>query len=129
MKVVKLIVTLSAFSLMFSGCGIKTISTQKGDKLIVQENLPRENVETLWEGSYTDGFTTEIPKGTVLEVLLTPNAGSSIIECTVIEINGEKDPGAIEEFFVSEQIRIREGYKGCIFSIKKEYLGTKVTTL
>ena len=86
----------------------------------------KEKAETQWEDSYTDGFTAEIPKGTVLEVLYNPRTGANIIECRPIEVGGKSDASAVEEFFVPEHIRNKDGYAGYSFAIKKEFLGTKV---
>lgn len=120
----KLFLSMAIIAFVFAGCSSK-VDIKKGDKLVVVETL-REKAETQWEDSYTDGFTAEIPKGTVLEVLYNPRTGANIFECRPVEVNGNTDPSAVEEFFVPEHIRNKYGYSGYSFAIKTEYLGTKV---
>jgi hypothetical protein len=126
--ILKPVVFFSVLALFMGGCSSgNQSSVKKGDKLVVQEDLPRENAETQWADSYTDGFTSAIPKGTVLEVLYTPNSSGNIIEVKPVEVQGNKDAESVEAFFVPEQIRTKEGYKDYAFSIKKDYIGSKVT--
>ncbi len=114
--------------IMISGCGPSTKDVKKGDIVITEEVL-RERAETQWEDNFTDGFITEIPKGTKLEVLFTPTPAAKVFECRPIEVNGEKDPDMVEAFFVPEPIKNKIGYKSYSFALKKEYLGTKVKKL
>lgn len=129
MKILKPVIFLATLSLFVASCGTKQPTIKKGDKLVVQEELSRETAETQWEDNYTDGFTAAIPKGTVLEVLFTPKMGAAIIECIPVEIGDNKDAESVEEFIVPESIRSKEGYKSYSFSIKTEYIGTKVTVM
>ncbi|NLG16984.1 MAG: hypothetical protein GX556_06585 [Fibrobacter sp.] len=124
MTLSKLILSFTAIVFIFAGCSSK-VDVKKGDRLVVLETL-RESAETQWEDSYTDGFTTEIPVGTVMEVLFNPRTGSNIIECKPIEVNGTKDAQEVDNFFVPEHIRNKQGYVGYSFSIKTEYMGKKV---
>ncbi|MBN1602962.1 MAG: hypothetical protein JW915_15240 [Chitinispirillaceae bacterium] len=129
MRILKPVILSAVLCLFAVSCGTKQPKIKKGDKLVVQEELPRETAETQWEDDYTDGFTAVIPKGTVLEVLFSPKMGAAIVECLPVEIGEKKDPEAIEEFIVPESIRTKEGYKSYSFSIKMEYIGSKVTLM
>jgi hypothetical protein len=122
----RLILPLVVLGFIIGGCGSGSKNQlKKGDIVIVQEEL-RERAETQWADSYTDGFTTEIPKGTRLEVLFTPAPASPIFECRPVEVNGKKDAAEVEAFFVPDHIRTKDGYVSYAFALKKEYLGTKV---
>ena len=116
------VIFLISLAVIIGGC-ISKQSVKKGDRLVVLENL-RESAETQWEDSYTDGFVTVIPKGTILEVLYSPRAGSNVIECLPVEVNGSSEN--VEEFFVPEHIRNQPGYKSYVFALKSEYLGEKI---
>jgi hypothetical protein len=109
---------------LLGGCGSGG-NVKKGDIIILQEDL-RERAETQWEDSYTDGFTTIIPKGTKLEVLFTPAPAAQVFECRPVEVNGKKDPEEVEAFFVPEHILNKEGYSSYVFALKKEFVGTKI---
>ena len=107
------------------GCGGSRNEVKKGDIVILEEEL-RERAETQWADSYTDGFTTELPKGTRLEVLYTPAPAAQVFECRPVEVNGKKTPEEVETFFVPEHIRNKEGYVTYVFALKKADLGTKI---
>ena len=98
---------------------------KKGDIIVTEEEL-RESAETQWDGNFTDGFIAEIPKGTKLEVLYTPAVTAQVFECRPVEVNGLKDPEAVEAFFVPEPVRNKIGYKSYTFAFNKNYIGTKV---
>lgn len=125
MSYFKLGATLILLALVIGACGPSGKEVKKGD-IVVTEEVLRETAETQWEDNFTDGFVTEIPKGTKLEVLSTPPVTAQVFECRPVEVNGEKDPVMVEAFFVPEPVKNRIGYKSYSFAIKKEYLGTKV---
>ena len=108
------------------GCGSGSKNTLKKGDIVVLEETMRERAETQWADSYTDGFTTELPKGTKLEVLYTPAPAAQVFECRPIEVNGKKTPEEVEEFFVPEHIRNKEGYISYVFALNKADLGTKI---
>ncbi len=122
-----LLTPLCVIALMIAGCGGGSgtgAEVKKGDQLIVEEDL-REQATTKWEDSaYTDGFTIIVPKGTRLEIVTQPTRTG--FECRPVEVNGEKDPEKVEEFFVPEHIRTRMGYISYSFPVKKEQLGKAV---
>lgn len=126
MKILKPVILFTTLNLFCIGCGTKQPGIKKGDKILVKEELPKETAETQWEDNYIDGFTAAIPRGTVLEVLFTPNTGAAIVECIPVEIDNKKDPDSVEALFVPEAIRTKEGYKSYSFSIKTSYIGSKV---
>ena len=123
----RLFIPLLLCAIIFGGCGgsKNTGGLKKNDIVIVEEDL-RERAETQWEDSYTDGFTTVIPKGTRLKVLFSPAPAAQVFECRPIEINGKTDSVAVEAEIVPEHIRNKMGYVSYSFALKKEYLGTKV---
>ena len=125
MSYIKLCAPLMVFALILVGCGSSGKEVKKGD-IVVTEEVLREAAETQWEDNFTDGFITEIPKGTKLEVLYTPAVTAQVFECRPVEVNGEKDPDMVEAFFVPEPVKNKIGYKSYSFAFKKEYLGTKV---
>jgi hypothetical protein len=129
MNILKPVIFFTVISFGLTGCGIKQPSIKKGDKLIVKEELPKETAETQWENSYTDGFTGTIPKGTILEVLNTPEHLASAFDCIPLQIGDKNDPATVEKLIVPENIRSKEGYKSYSFSIKKDYIGSKVTVV
>jgi ABC-type proline/glycine betaine transport system substrate-binding protein len=113
-------------ALMVNSCntGSASKTLKKGDIIITLEEL-RERAETQWEdASYTDGFTSMIPKGTKLQIMYTP--ARTGFECKPIEVNGIKDADSIEAFFVPEPMRFKEGYKSYSFALKNDYIGAKV---
>ena len=116
-------ILLSALIFAMVGCSSQP-KIQKGDKLIAQEDI-KESAETQWDG-YVDGFDTVIPKGTVLKVLYTPPPTGNVVECIPVEVNGKNTAQEVENFFVPENIRNTVGYKGYSFSLKTDYIGTKV---
>jgi len=127
MIIVRIALPILALSLFLGSCSTKSTGTlKKGDVVTITEEL-RERAETQWEDvSYTDGFTSMIPKDTKLEVLFTPAPASQVFECRPVEVNGIKDADSVEAFFVPEQIRTKEGYSSYAFALKKEFLGTKI---
>lgn len=122
-----LFIPLFILTAIFIGCGGsgKGSDLKKGDVVTIEEDL-RETAETQWANSYTDGFTTVLPKGTKMKVLYTPAPAAQVFECIPVEINGKTDPTAVEEEIVPEHIRTKEGYSSYSFALKKEYLGTKI---
>ena len=92
MSYFKLCVPVMVLTLVLGGCGPSGKEVKKGD-IVVTEEVLRETAETQWEDNYTDGFITEIPKGTKLEVLYTPAETAQVFECRPVEVKGEKDPG------------------------------------
>ena len=125
MVVSRFLVPLIGLACLMGGCSSGKNELKKGDFVIIQEEL-RERAETQWADSYTDGFTTEIPEGTKLEVLYTPAPAAQVFECRPVEVNGKKNADEVEAFFVPEHIRTKDGYRSYTFALKKEYLGTKV---
>lgn len=119
-------IPLMILACLIAGCGSGSGSKLKKGDIVVAEEKIRASAETQWEDNYTDGFTTEIPKGTRLEVLYTPAATANVVECRPVEVNGVKDPEEVEAFFVPEAIRIKEGYVSYAFSLKDEYLGKEL---
>ncbi|MBN1577293.1 MAG: hypothetical protein JW913_12115 [Chitinispirillaceae bacterium] len=120
----KLVVPFFLMACVIAGCG-PSKELKQGDIVVTQEVL-RETAETQWEDNSTDGFTTEIPKGTRLEVLSTPVPTALVFSCRPVEVNGEKDPQMVEAFFVPEPVKNKMGYESYSFTFKKEYLGSKV---
>jgi hypothetical protein len=129
MKILKPVILFTTLNLLYIGCGTKQPGIKKGDKIMVKEELPKETAETQWEDNYIDGFTTAIPRGTVLEVLFTPKIGAALFECIPVEIGDTKNPDSVEALFVPEEIRTKEGYKSFSFSIKTCYIDSKVTMM
>lgn len=123
----RLFIPLFILTAIIIGCGGsgKGSNLNKGDVVVIQEDL-RETAETQWANSYTDGFTTVLPKGTKLKILYKPAPAAQVFECIPIEINGKTDPEAVEEEVVPEHIRNAEGYESYSFALKKEFLGTKI---
>lgn len=122
----RLILPLVLLTSLFIGCGSNPAKTvKKGDFVILEEGM-RERAETQWADSYTDGFTVELPKGTRLEVLYTPAPASQVFECRPVEINGKKEPGDVEAFFVPDHIRNKDGYQSYSVALKKEFLGSTI---
>lgn len=108
------------------GCGGSGPGVKKGDKLVVSETLPRERIGMEYSEGVTDGTYKEIPKGTVLEVVITPKVGASGVEVIPVEVEGKKDPEEVQHFFVPERFSNREGFLGYSLVLKNEYIGTKV---
>lgn len=126
LRTTKMVLLLSIFVFAITGCGSQN-QINKGDRLSVEETLEREKIETIWEDeSFSDAFKNDIPKGTILEVRYSPRTGSTVIECTPVEINGIKDADSVEALLVPENIRNKDGYKGYTIAIKVDYIGKQV---
>jgi hypothetical protein len=127
MSLARLFIPLFILTAIMTGCGGsgKGSNLNKGDIVITQEDL-RETAETQWANSYTDGFTTVLPKGTKLKVLYKPAPAAQVFECIPVEINGKTDPAAVEAEVVPEHIRNKEGYESYVFALKKAYIGTEI---
>ncbi len=122
-KTVALVALLALFSI---GCGGSGPAVKKGDKLVVAEELARERVEVEYEGGETDGFNREIPAGTVLQVVITPSLGTSIVEVVPVEFSGKSNPEEVLELFVPDRFRNKEGFRTYSIALKNEYIGSKV---
>ncbi len=108
------------------GCGGNEQQLKKGDRLIVTEGLSREKIGMEYTDGSTDGTNTDVPKGTVLEVVITPKVGASMVEVIPVEVDGKNDPEEIQEFFVPKRFRKRDGFVSYSLVLKNEHIGTKV---
>lgn len=125
-KVTKSFFLLSLIAFAIGGCSSQN-DLKKGDRLSVEETLEREKIETIWEdASFSDAFKNDIPKGTILEVVYSPRAGSSVVECVPVEVNGITDADSVEAILVPENIRNKDGYKGYTITINLQYIGKQV---
>lgn len=116
--------TLSILIVFIAGCGSdKRVRT--GDRFEVMEDL-RETATVKLDQSYSDGISVVIPKGTILKVTYPSSGGSNFFECTPVVVNGNSNFGYIEEFFVPEGTRSKEGYAGFSFSLSAKYLDVKL---
>jgi len=133
-------VILTAVALTFAvGCGGGNgLGLKAGDKLVVKQALEREQFEASYGEStdkidHTDGALVDIPEGTVLEVFVTPKSDAKII--VVMPVKSKDDAGneitdveALVNKFVPERYRTAD-FLYYTFSLKAEYLGTKVELL
>ena len=119
-----MVMAVSLFLVGCSGGG----PVKKGERFQVTRDL-RVTANTEWEQPYTDGFTTLIPTGTILEARFTTTPGASYFECVPIEVNRTDNQVDIVGYFVPEGIREREGFKGFSFSLPVEDIGKSLKKL
>ncbi len=127
MRAVEVLALAAGIGVLVAGCGESTV-VKKGDRFEVLEDL-RVTANTEWEQPYADGFATIIPKGTVIQARFTTTPGASFFECVPVEVNRSKNQVAIVSYFVPEQVRKREGFKGFSFSLAVKDIGTKYKRL
>ena len=106
------------------GCGQGT-RVKKGDRFEVLEDM-RTTANTEPDQPFTDGFSTVIPAGSVVEARFTTTPGASFFECAPVTVHGSTNPVAIMHFFVPDHIRTREGFTGFWFSLPIKQIGTKL---
>lgn len=117
---------------MAVGCGGGGgLGLKEGDKLVVTQTLDRERFEASYgedakKIDHTDGALVEIPEGTVLEVFVTPKSDAKIIEVRPVKsADGVENADELLALFVHERFRTPD-FLYYTFSLKSEYLGTKV---
>ena len=109
--------------IMIAGCANTTV--KKGDRFKVAEDL-RVEATIEWEQPISDGFTTLIPKGTIVEARFTTTPGAAFFECMPVKVNGSENAVTIIEYFVPDRARSREGFKGFSFNLRVKDIGTKL---
>ncbi len=105
------------------GCGSGS-SIKKGDKFETLVEL-KEAADIQGSMEYSDAFTCNIPKGTVLEVLYPPSS-SGFFECKPVIVNGNTSAQYIQETLVPEVVRRKPGFEDFTLTLNVEYVGTKI---
>lgn len=119
---IPLILMLSLF-VLFTGCGSDG-EVKKGDRFEVLESL-REAADIQGSLEYSEGFTCNIPKGTILEAIHS-SASSGFIECRPVKVNGKTEDEYILTTLVPEVVRRKEGFETFSITLRVEYIGTKI---
>ncbi len=120
----RFVLPLIVIAVIIGGCSSGG-EVKKGDILVVK-NLIQEQAETQWENNYTDRFIAALPKGTRLQVTVTPTPEAKVFECIPVEVNGEKDPDSIEAYIVPDSFRKKPDYLSYKFIFDKKYVGSKL---
>jgi hypothetical protein len=127
-------VVLTAAAMMFAvGCGGgggNSLGLKASDKLEVLETLDRERFEVSYGESaknidHTDGDFLELPKGTVLEVYVTPKSDAKIIEVKPVKLEGETDPEKIRDKLINARF-LTSDFIDYSITLKVGYLGKEI---
>jgi len=105
------------------GCGTGS-SVKKGDRFETLVEL-KEAADIQGSMEYSDGFTCNIPKGTVLEVLYPPSS-SGFFECKPVVVNANTSEQYILETLVPEVVRRQPGFEDFTLTLSFEYIGKKI---
>jgi hypothetical protein len=117
-----------------AGCGGggNGLGLKASDKLEVTEDLERERFEVSYgknakEIDHTDGDFIPIPKGTVLEVYVTPKSDAKIIEVKPIKLvdGGITDPEEIRNKLINARF-LTDDFIDYSISLKVGYLGKEL---
>jgi hypothetical protein len=132
------VILTTAAIMLVVGCGggkggSGNLGVKGGDKLVVGEDLDRVRFEASYGDDVkniveTDGDFIEIPKGTVLEVFVTPKTEAKIIEVVPVKLGDVTDAEAIKTALVNARF-LRENFLYYTISIDAGLLGSKVTKM
>ena len=122
-----LLISLASI-LLTMGCG--SSSLKRGDRLGVLEEI-RVNGESVWEDGTTEAFTTQVPKGTVFEVMYPQREGLDIVEVRPVRVPGVQGEDAIVRYFLPPHLhpRLDYGFKSFSVTVNANDIGTKIKRL
>ena len=119
--------TAVAFSLIISGCGSNG-TIKSGEIFGVTKEL-REKGESLWADGSIEGFTTIIPKGTIVKALYSQRPGINVIECEAIQINGKKNPDYIKSIILPPTLQEQAGLRSYSITLSTDIIGSGLKKL
>jgi len=125
MNDMKICIILTGLLTVIFGCGNGGM-LKEGEILKVTAEL-RQQGETTWDDGTEEAFTTIIPKGTELKVLIGQKTGVSFIECVPVKLeDGNTDGEYIKDYFLPPHLKQRIGLIGFSVVVNTADVGTKL---
>ena len=97
----------------------------RGDKLEVRSEV-KVSGEARWEDGSLEGFSSFLPPGTLLQVLVAQRPGAVFVECSVEEVAGNRDEEYLIRRVLPPPIANRHGLLGFSVSIQTSQIGQEV---